>query len=375
MIYSFSWPQHPMDKRTIASSVTEQERVSYSSQPGLAQQRSLYVQPAVLLYKHDIYCQKVSTARRKWTQENWRPLRCSSCPEPAVRSPKGLLRYQLLFPLRSHTLCWLAVVYLGPAVPLFLAKGPLLGTVCHTHMAQESSKPSAGIMQQDAEGILSVVQSPSELALAEFASSLQGPHAAPLSRSQCKSKAVSHCCSFLLSVWVSTPSPLTPRDPKMSLFWFFLTSEFTILSHPSFPSLPPSLKDVTTRKAEALCSYTPKSTFIINSFGGLLETGKHWTITTEQIPQYFSSGSLSCPLWCANATLAIRGQWDMEKKFLWLAIGWLLSPQTNQFWIYYILWPWAMDSETLARTPSARKSGEIGARSDFQTRRHQASNK
>lgn len=162
MIYSFSWPQHPMDKRTIASSVTEQERVSYSSQPGLAQQRSLYVQPAVLLYKHDIYCQKVSTARRKWTQENWRPLRCSSCLEPAVRSPKGLLRYQLLFPLRSHTLCWLAVVYLGPAVPLFLAKGPLLGTVCHTHTAQESSKPSAGIMQQDAEGILSVVQSPSE---------------------------------------------------------------------------------------------------------------------------------------------------------------------------------------------------------------------
>lgn len=96
MIYSFSWPQHPMDKRMIASSATEQE---------------LYVQPAVLLCKHDIYCQKVSTARRKWTHENWRPLQCSSCPEPAVRSPKGLLRYQLLFPLCSHTLCWLAVVW------------------------------------------------------------------------------------------------------------------------------------------------------------------------------------------------------------------------------------------------------------------------
>lgn len=362
MIYSFSWPQHPMDKRTIASSVTEQE---------------LYVQPAVLLCKHDIYCQKVSTARRKWTHENWRPLQCSSCPEPAVRSPQGLLRYQLLFPLRSHTLCWLAVVYLGPAVPLFLAKGPLLNTVCHMHMVQESSKPSAGIMQQDAEGILSTVQSPSQNWPWLNLHLLYRNHTQHLCLApSAKAKPFHTVGPFLCLYEWALHLPLLPGTPKC-----FSSDSFWLLNLPSSlipvfpPSLPPSLKDVTPKKAEALCSYTPKSTFIINSFGGLLETGKYWTITTEQIPQYFPSGFLSCPLWCANATLAIRGQWDMEKKFLWLAIGWLLSPQTNQFWIYYILWPWAMDSETLARTPSARKRGEIGARSDFQTRRHQASNK
>lgn len=108
-----------------------------------------------------------STVKKSLLQEESEPTKTEDLySAPVVQSlqyvvPKAYYYVISSFPsVLSHFV--LACSSLGPALPLFLAKGPLLNTVCHMHMVQESSKPSAGIMQQDAKGILSTVQSPSE---------------------------------------------------------------------------------------------------------------------------------------------------------------------------------------------------------------------